>query len=192
MATKKVLMLSVDAPSPVGLNPMSLAPDDRRKSLFPVADSRRSSVFQMGNILSTKKASKKLGKSDKRETSPFQPAINYEPTYRMEPSAKFQSHTVRNILKCTLDERLEEFQYNAKMAPTMSQVLTDEIKERTKQLCMDRYKIIVTVILGEKRDQGVMVTSRCAWEPKFDSYATYSYQNKTIFCTATAYGIYMD
>ena len=191
MAAKKVLMVSVDASSPVGLAPIPLVSDERRRSLFPIVDSRRSSVFQIGGLLSTKKAAKKI-KSDKRETSPFQPALTYEPTYRMEPSAKFQSHRARNVLKYTLDERLEGFQYNTKMAPTMSQVLTDEIKERVKQMCMDRYKIIVTVILGQKREQGVIVTSRCAWEPKFDSYATYSYQNKTIFCTATVYGIYMD
>jgi hypothetical protein len=41
----------------------------------------------------------------------------------------------------------------------------------------DRYKLIVQVVLGENRQQGVRVMSRCLWDPDTDNYASYSFKN---------------
>ncbi|XP_046550242.1 dynein light chain Tctex-type 5-like [Haliotis rubra] len=164
--------------------------DDRRKSLFPILPNhRRSSVAGgVAGFLAARKF-KKMGKT---EGSPSQAQVNYEPTYRMEPKVKFTVFTVHSMLKEILDERLNGFSYNPKFCVTMTQVLTDEIKDRMKQMSWDRYKLVVVVMLGERKDQDVMVTSRCAWDPKVDSFATYTFTNKTLFCTASAYGIYTE
>lgn len=76
--------------------------------------------------------------------------------------------------------------------PNFSQVLSDEIKERCKGLNYERYKLVVSVVLGERRDQGIMISSRAAWDSKLDSYATYTFQNKSLFCTASVYGVYAE
>ena len=74
----------------------------------------------------------------------------------------------------------------------MSRVLSDEIKKGVKAMNFDRYKIVCSVIIGEKKGQGVHVTSRCAWDERSDSFATYSFQNDKIFCTATVFGVYNE
>ncbi|XP_046357059.1 dynein light chain Tctex-type 5-like [Haliotis rufescens] len=165
--------------------------DDRRKSLFPILPNhRRSSVAGgVAGFLAAKRFKKTTLKT---ECSPNQIQVNYEPTYRMDPKVKFTVVTVHKMLKEILDERLDGFKYNPKFCVTMTQVLTDEIKDRIKQMSWDRYKLVVLVILGERKDQDVMVTSRCAWDPKVDSYASYTFTNKTLFCTASAFGIYTE
>ncbi|GFR72640.1 Tctex1 domain-containing protein 1-like [Elysia marginata] len=74
----------------------------------------------------------------------------------------------------------------------MTKVLSDEIKERTKALNIERYKLVVCVVMGERKDQGIMISSRAAWDAKLDSYATFTFQNKSLFCTASVYGVYAE
>lgn len=74
----------------------------------------------------------------------------------------------------------------------MTKVLSEELKDRVKQMGLDRYKLVTNVIMGQRREQGVMITSRCAWDVRLDSYATYTFQNKSLFCTASVYGIYRE
>ena len=40
-----------------------------------------------------------------------------------------------------------------------------------------RYKIIVQVTIGELKDQGIRVASRCLWDVSTDNYTSVSYTN---------------
>ena len=40
-----------------------------------------------------------------------------------------------------------------------------------------RYKIVVQVALGEMREQGVRVASRCLWDPVTDNHASAAFTN---------------
>ena len=40
-----------------------------------------------------------------------------------------------------------------------------------------RYKIVVQTTVGQLRDQGVRVASRCLWDPSTDNYASCNYAN---------------
>ena len=53
-----------------------------------------------------------------------------------------------------------------------------------------RYKFMVNVCIGEQRGQGVRVGNRMFWDEDTDAYASESYHNDSIFCVATAYGVY--
>ncbi|KAL8584573.1 hypothetical protein ACOMHN_002303 [Nucella lapillus] len=163
----------------------------RRKSLFPVVGGRRASLHP----LDANKLKKLQGKGpglDGREASAIQMAPNVEPTYRMEPDKRCYAPDVHQIIKETLENDLDGFQFNPKFTATMSKVLSDELKDRVKQLAFNRYKLVTSVVMGERREQGIVITSRCAWDVKLDSYATYTYQNKSLFCTASVYGIYRE
>lgn len=41
----------------------------------------------------------------------------------------------------------------------------------------ERYKLIVNVVLGERKGEGVKMGSRCLWDPETDSYASQSFLN---------------
>lgn len=152
----------------------------RRKSIFP-----GKAVKGRGKLL-------KAAATEEREKSGVAPSAPLEPTYRMEPNTKFYAPSVHALLKQILDNHLDGFTYNQKFTPTMTKVLSDEIKERAKALNFERYKLVVSVVLGERKEQGLMVSSRAAWDAKLDSYATYTFQNATVFCTASVYGVYAE
>ncbi|ESO94498.1 hypothetical protein LOTGIDRAFT_118384 [Lottia gigantea] len=118
--------------------------------------------------------------------------IPKEPTYRMEPHRKFDPCKVEEIVKEVLEDRLQTFKYNPKFSANFSKIISDEIKDKVKMLNFDRYKIVANVVIGQKRDVCVLVTSRCAWDDKLDNYVSYTFQNQHIFCTANVFGIYSE
>lgn len=44
-------------------------------------------------------------------------------------------------------------------------------------LSQSRYKIVVQTNVGQLKDQGIRIASRCLWEPNTDNYASTSYSN---------------
>ena len=42
---------------------------------------------------------------------------------------------------------------------------------------MPRYKLVVQVVIGEIKGQGLRVMSKCLWDDQFDNYATYTYKD---------------
>ena len=75
----------------------------------------------------------------------------------------------------------------------LSKDVADKIKEKCKQsLNIPRYKILVQVTIGQKKDQGVKITSRCLWDTATDNYATVSFQNQHIWASAIVFGLYAD
>ena len=47
----------------------------------------------------------------------------------------------------------------------------------SEQCNIPRYKIVVQVTLGQMKDQGVRVASRCLWDTQTDNYASVEYSN---------------
>ena len=162
----------------------------RRKSVFPFILGRRRSSRFSGYMTETPLSRKFSRKFSRYEFAPRQ--SNYEATYRMEPIAKFHVATVQMVIEETLEEMLKDFEYSAVGCSCVSRTIVEEIKHRVKLLGYDRYKIVVVVVVGEKKNQDVVVTSRCTWEPKFDDYASSAYQNKDVFGSAQVFGIYLD
>lgn len=44
-------------------------------------------------------------------------------------------------------------------------------------LRIPRYKVVVQVTLGELKEQGIRVASRCLWDPSTDNYASAGFKN---------------
>jgi len=45
-----------------------------------------------------------------------------------------------------------------------------------------RFKIVVQTTIGQMRDQGIRIASRCLWDPTTDNYASCSYTNVSRNC----------
>ncbi|ESO95334.1 hypothetical protein LOTGIDRAFT_88271, partial [Lottia gigantea] len=118
--------------------------------------------------------------------------VPLQPTYRMEPTTYFVTSEAYKIIKNVLEKHLDGFQYNSKCCQTMTTLLSDDIKDQVRHLNFGRYKVVVTVFIGERKEQGVMVASRCAWDVKTDTFATYTFKNPSLFCTASVYGVYLE
>ena len=74
----------------------------------------------------------------------------------------------------------------------MAKVMSEEIKDQVKLLEFDRYKFVCLVTLGEKKNQDLRLTSRCAWDAGLDNSSSYTWQNMNSFCSVTVYGLYHE
>ncbi|KAI0232387.1 Tctex1 domain-containing protein 1 [Lamellibrachia satsuma] len=118
--------------------------------------------------------------------------VRLEPTYRTGPTRPFQSHLARDVIRQVVDSRLARVSYSAERAAALGASLSDEIKASVKRLNFDRYKYVVTVTLGEKNDQELVVTSRCAWDADSDNSATYEWQANDMFCCVVVFAAYHE
>ena len=94
-----------------------------------------------------------------------------------------------------------------------SKEIADSVRDKLKELQIPRYKYMVQVVVGERKSQGVRMGCRCLWDSETDNFATAEFSNvrvessrahiffllhknkneqqETIFCTCTAFGVYL-
>lgn len=116
----------------------------------------------------------------------------YTNTYRTEPTRKFFPGKVGEIIRRVLSESLENVTYKPVRCAQYACELSERIKELVKRLDIPRYKIVSFVSIGELSGQGVRVASRCAWNPKFDNYASASFKNRSLFAVGIVYALYLE
>ena len=120
------------------------------------------------------------------------PRLTFENTYQLEPKGKFQTSKVKEIIEDVLKSQLKDETYDPKSSRQFVKTLCEIIKGRVKELKYERYKIVVTVTIGQLKDQGFRMGSRCCWDAKLDTFATGSFRNKTLFAVGTVWGVYYE
>eukprot|EP01035_Chromulina_nebulosa_P021633 gene21633-27996_t len=122
---------------------------------------------------------------------PGQPIIDIVlPTYHLEPSEKekFYPSKAKIIIDKVLKEELVDKDYDEDFCRAWSLTISDKVREGLQELLWNtRYKVVVQTTIGQMRDQGVKIASRCLWDPNFDNYATSSYSNHTLFCNVLVF-----
>lgn len=76
--------------------------------------------------------------------------------------------------------------------PAPGSLPADDIRERVKALGFDRHKLVVHVTVGERRWQTFSSCSRCLWDTATDGFASQSYQNESLFCSAQVFALYFE
>ena len=115
-------------------------------------------------------------------------------TYQLEPKEdeRFLPAPVKKIIEEVLAQKLEGQTYDNLAAQTQALEISDIIKQRCKKLNLNRYKIVVQVVIGELAGQGIRVASKCLWNNDFDNYASVSYTANDMFATAMVFGCYTE
>eukprot|EP00441_Pelagodinium_beii_P016340 CAMPEP_0197659034 /NCGR_PEP_ID=MMETSP1338-20131121/45927_1 /TAXON_ID=43686 ORGANISM="Pelagodinium beii, Strain RCC1491" /NCGR_SAMPLE_ID=MMETSP1338 /ASSEMBLY_ACC=CAM_ASM_000754 /LENGTH=128 /DNA_ID=CAMNT_0043235775 /DNA_START=96 /DNA_END=482 /DNA_ORIENTATION=- len=119
----------------------------------------------------------------------------WENTYIMAPKddEKFLPSKVAAVIKNVMDSYLVDKEYQAEDAKIWTLDLSNEIKATVKQdVNIPRYKIIVQVVIGEQASQGVRVASKCLWDTSADNYASYTFENNSIFAVGMVFGCYYE
>jgi hypothetical protein len=127
------------------------------------------------------------------------------PTYRLKPedSEKFYPTRIKTISSQILAEivanrKIDEVSLmNWSHASVEFENLANEIADSIKMKCLEslkmtRYKVIVTAYVGQKKDQGVIISSRCLWDTSTDNYVTVNFQNQHIWASVVVFGLYID
>jgi hypothetical protein len=55
-----------------------------------------------------------------------------------------------------------------------------------------RYKYVCVVTIGQKKEQGMAVCSRCVWNTETDNYASASFSRGDLLAVATLYATYFE
>jgi len=126
------------------------------------------------------------------DTSRKKPRLVYENTYQLEPHRKFEASKVKTIIDQTLESQLKEEEYDPKSCRQLVKTLTEIIKAKVKELNYERYKVVCIVTIGQLKEQGFRMGSRCAWDAKRDTFATSSFKNKSLFAVASVWGVYYE
>ena len=120
--------------------------------------------------------------------------IRYESTYQMEPDQdhKVDMDQLYRVATETLATALLGYRYDATRARKFSSNLAERIRNEIKQLPYTRYKIVVHVVVGQRKSQGVLVASRCLWDVKLDRHITITKQTRNAYITVTIFLVYNE
>ncbi|XP_039930242.1 dynein light chain Tctex-type protein 2B isoform X2 [Hirundo rustica] len=115
-----------------------------------------------------------------------------ENTYSLRPSLqqRFKSSTVKECIHAILKEKLANVQYIPEEMPELTKSLSETITNRLKEEGFDRYKMVVQVVIGEQRGEGVSMGARCFWDADTDSCAHDVFVNDSLFCVVAAFGCF--
>jgi len=128
------------------------------------------------------------------------------PTYIMTPSeeSKFYPSEIKRISERVMAEELDGKIDNDMILdwmdddpdgafPVLSKTIADKIKAAIRaELNVNRYKLVCQVTIGQLKDQGVRITSRCLWDTTTDNYASIDYRNEHIWASAMVFGLYAE
>ncbi|KAL6744903.1 flagellar inner arm dynein light chain [Haematococcus lacustris] len=114
-------------------------------------------------------------------------------TYAIEPDykSKFKASRAKELIAGVLKARLTGASYHADNTSSWAREIADDIKQKLKEEGWSRYKFAVQVFIGEQRGEGVRLACRGFWDARTDNYAHDTFQNETLFCVATAFGVYL-
>jgi len=98
-------------------------------------------------------------------------------SYQIKPplEMKFRPNTVKLIIESILNEELSGKQYDSSQTGLLTRSITDKIKHKILELNHTRYKIIVQVLIGEQKGEGLRIATRCLWDPEADNYASHTF-----------------
>jgi hypothetical protein len=125
-------------------------------------------------------------------SAPPPPTHGSASDFRIRPSfeSKFRVSAVKEILQDVLTSKLHGVEYQVDAASTLTKEIADAVRDRVKGAEYDRYKLIVNVVIGERKGEGVRLGCRCLWDADTDNYAEHLFMNDWLFCVATVFGVY--
>ena len=123
------------------------------------------------------------------------PTRRYENTYHTDPDPgnEFSACTVKTVCQDVLTATLDNVKtYDANDMARLALKLTATVKQAVKELNFPRYKFVVQVLVGENRNQGFQIASRCVWNDKLDSFACAEYKSDILCAVVIVHGIYYE
>ena len=103
---------------------------------------------------------------------------------------KFKVLEAQIVIKEQLAATLANQTYQPESASEISRQLAEDIKAKLKQTLPPQYKLVVQVLLGEQRGQGIAMGFRGFWDNETDNVARETFTNDSIFAVGIAYAMY--
>lgn len=104
----------------------------------------------------------------------------------MEFSAMYDQ--IQSEVRNTLDHVLGNATYDTADVPAWVDTITSGILERL-QVMSENYKYIVSINILQRTNAGFHLFSVCYWDQTTDGAVTVRWENKTLNCIASVYGV---
>ena len=114
-------------------------------------------------------------------------------SYTVRPSfkEKFRPNKVKAIIKEIVDRALFDVKYEPEKVAENCRALSEQVRNDLRSTQHPRYKIMVQVVLGDKKGQGVRMGTRCFWDNDTDNMTSYVYTNESLFCVVAVFACYL-
>ena len=113
-------------------------------------------------------------------------------SYKIRSATAFPIDHVEKIIRHTLTQELDDKTYQQDYCRQISFQLTDRIMDHVKKLHLPRYRLVCYVNIGQKSGQGMALTSQCLWDDNLDNYASYYFQNSSLYAVGVVYAVYCE
>eukprot|EP00727_Mastigamoeba_balamuthi_P004193 m51a1_g13771 putative dynein light chain tctex-type 1 (115) ;mRNA; f:265065-265409 len=102
--------------------------------------------------------------------------------------ALFTKEAVSNIIKESIETSLQNYAYShAKVAQWTSNVVESCVKRLTQ--LSKPFKYVVTCVIMQKNGAGLHTASACFWDTTCDGSVTYRWENKSMYCITSVFGL---
>ncbi|XP_043860289.1 dynein light chain Tctex-type 4 [Dromiciops gliroides] len=108
------------------------------------------------------------------------------------PGARWEAEHVQRALEAVLNVALSGARYSAGGAGALARGLCELVRRRVRELLPPRYKLVCTVVVGQRAGQGVRVASRALWDAASDGHASASVCAAAFFAVAVVHGVYCE
>lgn len=163
-------------------------------------------LFSLKGLLTAQKFSKalreraalKLAAKNAPERKPIVLVHEQVPIGLAQPAERFPYNLISNIIQDFLSSRLKGLHYDAPRDGILAKVLSDEVKSQVRAVCPARYKLVCIVTLGQlelegqQGNGGLLMASRCLWDPYTDTCVSLTYQNQNMLCTIDVFAVYFE
>uniref|UniRef100_A0A8C2NEN9 Tctex1 domain containing 2 n=1 Tax=Capra hircus TaxID=9925 RepID=A0A8C2NEN9_CAPHI len=116
--------------------------------------------------------------------------LSLRTTRGQEAEAMFRPSVVKDCIHAVLKEELANAEYSPEEMPQLTKHLSENIKDKLKEMGFDRYKMVVQVVIGEQRGEGVFMAARCFWDADTDNCTHDVFMNDSLFCVVAAFGCF--
>ena len=154
------------------------------------------SLPNLGNqrLLSMSKRNSVSSTIDHYSHNFYQSPQKIENTYSLGPSdnQKFNSSKVQKLVKDILSNHLENVKYEPNKCRDQVQLISDEIKTRIKSIVFKRFKIVVSLTIGQNTGNSIIIASRALWNTDTDNECTVQFKNNTLYAICSIFATYFD
>ena len=98
------------------------------------------------------------------------------------------SNIIKNIIKLAIEANIGEISYaHAHVSQWTNSVVESCLASLTK--LQRSFKYIVTCVLMQKNGAGLITASSCFWDNSTDESYTVRWENKTMYCIVSVFGL---
>lgn len=128
----------------------------------------------------------------RRSTVILRPVERFLPTYQLESNNPFNARVVEDIANMVVNDKVQTASLHPSLFENLARTISEDILFQIKQRNFNRYRILVTVSVGEKYFQSYMESLCVIWDIEKDSMASFIYDRSKIFIIVNVFGIYFE